>query len=732
MADSDKTTFDEGDIDNTQSENDCGIVGSENEGGSDPFEPDEDTNFTTDKHRQGKKSDSAESPTANTEVKQDEKLRDEADDSTDANGETADKPLLEKPANSVSDDDDRELGDGANVNVSTRTSTEESLPRGQRDEDVPTEHGCRAYVKSPSFVIYSSQSLSAWGDRMWRFAVGLYLVAIEVDSLRLTAVYGLVLGLSALMFGAVIGNWIDANPRLRVVRLCLLIQNSSIIVCACLLGVLIMFQSEIEQVMGGKLHLATIFHILIITFGAIANLASIGNKISVQKDWVVVVAGTDKGKLANLNATLRRIDLFVNIISPIVVGQIMTFASMFAGTVFIAVWNIVSGFIEYFLLVTVYKKVPALAIKKDETFAERADKKHDGGDNLEEINLEDGNPQEEKLKSKDQEDAETEEGERKKMKAVHQMFGVIINLVKGWKVYMNYQVHFAGLGLAFLYMTVLGFDSITNGYAYSQGVQEWLIGIFRGVGALCGILGTLLFPFLRRKIGLERTGLWAITEQLSSLMLCVACIWAPDGPFDLNYASKIGGNINMTEVATPMTSLSPNISLVVDTSLNGSTDFAYKPLHDNSVLHMMNSSSSTEAPRFSETYEEPQSYISISLFFTGIICARLGLWMFDLTVTQLLQENVKETQRGVVNGVQNSLNSLMDMLHFVLVIIAPRPETFGILIILSISFVFMGALLYAVYCFKVRGHILPLHQVHACGKNKYRNGHIENKDDVVA
>ena len=33
--------------------------------------------------------------------------------------------------------------------------------------------------------------------------------------------------------------------------------------------------------------------------------------------------------------------------------------------------------------------------------------------------------------------------------------------------------------------------------------------------------------------------------------------------------------------------------------------------------------------------------------------------MADLTVTQLLQENVQEKERGMVNGVQSSLNMLL-------------------------------------------------------------------------
>ena len=49
-------------------------------------------------------------------------------------------------------------------------------------------------------------------------------------------------------------------------------------------------------------------------------------------------------------------------------------------------------------------------------------------------------------------------------------------LASGWKTYMSHRVRDAGLGLAFLYMTVLGFDSITIGYAFSQGLCDSVLG----------------------------------------------------------------------------------------------------------------------------------------------------------------------------------------------------------------------------------------------------------------
>jgi iron-regulated transporter 1 len=41
---------------------------------------------------------------------------------------------------------------------------------------------------------------------------------------------------------------------------------------------------------------------------------------------------------------------------------------------------------------------------------------------------------------------------------------------------MRHRIRNAGLGLAFLYMTVLGFDNITYGYCMRQCVTESVLG----------------------------------------------------------------------------------------------------------------------------------------------------------------------------------------------------------------------------------------------------------------
>ena len=54
-------------------------------------------------------------------------------------------------------------------------------------------------------------------------------------------------------------------------------------------------------------------------------------------------------------------------------------------------------------------------------------------------------------------------------------FSGILILIRGWKTYMKYDVAFAGLGLATLYMTVLGFDNITVGKWFLSNTVKYFV-----------------------------------------------------------------------------------------------------------------------------------------------------------------------------------------------------------------------------------------------------------------
>merc|ERR1712088_322518 len=109
--------------------------------------------------------------------------------------------------------------------------------------------------------------------------------------------------------------------------------------------------------------------------------------------------------------------------------------------------------------------------------------------------------------------------------------GAVTESFVGWQTYFDHPVRNAGLGLALLYMTVLGFDNITYGYAIIQKVPESILGILVAVSAVVGVLGSVAYPIIKRRLGLERTGLLGMFLLVSTSTLSVASIFIPGSPF---------------------------------------------------------------------------------------------------------------------------------------------------------------------------------------------------------
>jgi iron-regulated transporter 1 len=174
------------------------------------------------------------------------------------------------------------------------------------------------------------------------------------------------------------------------------------------------------------------------------------------------------------------------------------------------------------------------------------------------------------------------------------------------------------------------------------------------------------YPSMRRCLGLPWTGMLALALQSATLSMCVVSVWLPGSPFDMDHPDGDGVvcEANTTRTQANTTEL---------------TDLMAREI------------ASKDGP----------TYTSIAVLMAGIIGARFGLWIADLAIAQMFMEVVAESERGVVNGVQQSLNQLMDVVKNVLVIILPKATQFGLLVLLSFAFVLSGLIMYIVFLVKV-------------------------------
>lgn len=280
----------------------------------------------------------------------------------------------------------------------------------------------------------------------------------------------------------------------------------------------------------------------------------------------------------------------------------------------------------------------------------------------------------------------------------------------GLKIYVKQEIALVGFSMASIYLTVLGFSGVTASYLLTQDVRNDLIGVFQGIGAIFGVLGTILYPFLRKKVGTIRTGLFGISTQLLILSFCLAAVFVPSrrissqatGYYSPDCSAYSLNNTDSYSDGSIPDSLFPSTCVTVSPTLllPSPTVTSY---HTTAITLSPTPVPSPSCQPY-PPYTKPRINIAVILMLIGIIGCRIGLWTFDLAVQQLIQEKVVEEERGVVSGVMNAMNSVMDMLHYVLVIAAPRPEHFNILTVISVSMVAIGWLLYCIYVRKSRGH----------------------------
>ena len=347
----------------------------------------------------------------------------------------------------------------------------------------------------------------------------------------------------------------------------------------------------------------------------------------------------------------------------------MYFISHTVAAATIAAWNFFSVFVEYYLLCKVYEEFPVLADKT--TSAALA------GSGVAECSAFIQQPDADKSNSVDN------QGNYWMLRLVTWMDGFkaftlladeggcccpcdsFRKLATSWRIYMCHDVRNAGLGLSCLYMTVLGFGSITIAFAYSQGVSESVLGIIGGLGAAMGLLPSLVFPLLVKCLGVERTGLCGFALEAICLTMCVASVWSAGSPFDPQSLWTSAANLG---------------DGFVGDSLPGANATTVQPAVGVEAV--------AAAPN-----------VSVILLLTGIVTARLGLWVADLSVNQVLQ-GVGDDIRGSINGVQHSMNMICDTIKLLLVISLPKPATFGYLVVASFAAICTGFVFFATYAFR--------------------------------
>jgi iron-regulated transporter 1 len=325
--------------------------------------------------------------------------------------------------------------------------------------------------------IYLTYFFAAWGDRMWEFAAIIFLLDIFPGTLLPSSLFGFFETVAGIASGAHVGHYIDANDRLKVVRTSILGQNLTIGLAS------LVFSLALADVGELSVRVKWVVVAVIIVAGMAAKVSSAMNKISIHKDWSVVLAAGDAAAQTHINAVMRRVDLVCSMVAPLLVGLLSMSVGSSRTCLFIAVWSLCSLGIETLLSSWVYRSVPQLQAKEAKAGGGGGDDEHRSWWTRQTDN---------------------------------------------WSAYRAHAAFAVSVPYCLLFMSVLSFHGVIVSYLRTLGVSDVWLAVGRAIAAVVAISATFAVPPLVKSRGLERTGLATIWAQIACLApLVVAFLLVP-------------------------------------------------------------------------------------------------------------------------------------------------------------------------------------------------------------
>jgi iron-regulated transporter 1 len=305
--------------------------------------------------------------------------------------------------------------------------------------------------------------MTRFGDQAWDFAVPLVLIGLFPGELQIVAFYFLVIKLVQFFLTPSLINTIDRWERKKIFQIGIGSQTLALIFSWFLI---VANANEIAS--QSKLGWG-IFSFLIL-LGVVSSIGSSLMEVSVGFD--LAVDYLKKEELPIFNSRMKRIDLLTEVSAPFAAGLLLLLSPpefRYMGLTIIALMNLVSFIPEYLLLQSVI-----------------------GG----------------------------EEHQEKRLIQIKERLNPIKEFAQGMSYFKDQKYAIPMIAYALLWLSVLSPHGVLlAGYLKDTAkISETEIGIFRGFGALFGLVPTFLYAKLHARWGLQK----AANSFLGFQALCVS------------------------------------------------------------------------------------------------------------------------------------------------------------------------------------------------------------------
>lgn len=350
--------------------------------------------------------------------------------------------------------------------------------------------------RSLSFRLLLGRLLTRSGDQAWDFAVPIVLLKILPNHLRIAALYYLLVRLAGVILLPRVASVIDTKDRVTAVKLGLALQFVGVLLGA--IGIYALWALRVPNPSFSDMSFLSTFAFLVLS-GIVGSLGASLMDIAIANDLAPSVFSGNE--LARFNSHFRQVDLATEMGSPVVAGLLLAIASStvpLIGFALVALWNLISFFPEYGILRSVFRERPDLQVKP-------------------------------------------------LLVADSARVSFWTKLHSGWRAFFREPVALVMVAYALLWLSVLSPHGVLLTAFLQDGwrLPEWMIGLFRGSGALFGLVATVLFPIALKSWSLRKASLNFLAFQTASVI--GACLlfqfgdeWSQIGFLALILLSRIG------------------------------------------------------------------------------------------------------------------------------------------------------------------------------------------------
>ncbi|GAM17897.1 hypothetical protein SAMD00019534_010720 [Acytostelium subglobosum LB1] len=391
--------------------------------------------------------------------------------------------------------------------------TDVHLEDHDNDDEDESQYLPLEVEKIVSYYMLISHLITRMGDKMWEFIVPLTLIVITPKSLVPSSLYGLAITLVSILLGPTVGRLIDIERKLKMIRIGVALQALSIGTSGTMLFFLMKQSTKYESVrldIFGNVPSTLMFLTLLFSSSLHSIAAQIMN-ISVERKWVPAVIKRDSS-LTRMNTRMRQIDLITEVSAPFIAGLLTVIPKVSALNAFVAIaaFNFASFFPQFYFLQVVHQLVPSLNNRNNAVAMDQL--------NQEQQDLEYSEVQLELPNGADQQPSTGRSCSWRTI--ILGEWNPITNIVKGWRLFIRQPVFLVIMAFVFLWFTILSpHDPLLTAYLSSAGYTNLQLGIFRGIGALFGLISTLLFEPLVRRFDMINTATIYIIEEGVTVLL---------------------------------------------------------------------------------------------------------------------------------------------------------------------------------------------------------------------